>query len=119
MARAARAAGTDEGDDGSVVGSDDEGDDDDTNADPAGSDITAGEAAAAGDNGDGAVKSHYDNLEGAKVSELRARLREGNAELATVRAADIDSGLEGPAKSAAVLDVLRQRLAQVLAADDA
>ena len=119
VARAARAAGTDEGDDDSVVGSDDEGDDDDTNADPAGSDSTGGEAAAAGDNGDGAVKSHYNNLEGAKVSELRARLREGNAELATVRAADIDSGLEGPAKSAAVLDVLRQRLAQVLAADDA
>ena len=82
---------------------------------PADSGDAVGEAATASDDG---FKVHYGSLEGAKVSELRARLRRNDAELATVRAADIDSGLEGPAKSAAVLDVLRQRLARVLAAAD-
>ena len=112
MTRAARAAGTDEGDDDSVVDSDDEGNGE---TDPTDSGDAVGEAATASDDG---FKVHYGSLDGAKVSELRARLRQNDAELATVRAADIDSDLVGAAKSAAVLDVLRQRLARVLAAAD-
>ena len=112
MTRAARAAGTDEGDDDSAVDSDDEGNGE---TDPTDSGDAVGEAATASDDG---FKVHYGSLEGAKVSELRARLRQNDAELATVRAADIDSDLVGAAKSAAVLDVLRQRLARVLAAAD-
>lgn len=62
---------------------------------------------------------HFAALDGVTVTVLRQRLREsGKSELATVKADALPPGTptEGPAKSAAVLRLLRERLARSLAA---
>ena len=62
---------------------------------------------------------HFAALDGVTVTELRQRLREsGKSELATVKADTLPPGTptEGPEKSAAVLRLLRERLARSLAA---
>lgn len=61
--------------------------------------------------------AQYAALDGSGVAVLRARLRENDQEaLATVKQSDLPPGTAsaGPAKSAAVKEILRRRLARVL-----
>ena len=91
----------------------------------AGADTTASADSTTGPGnggGDGTELSeedaHYAALDGVQVAVLRARLRENDNEaLATVKQGDLAPGtpLAGPAKSAAVKELLRRRLARVLA----
>ena len=80
--------------------------------------VAAAPRGSAGDGGTSA-DAHYGALGGVKVARLRELLRErGEAPLATVKQSDLppDTPPSGPARSAAVLEILRRRLACVLAA---
>ena len=90
--------------------------------------VVAGAAGAAADGGAAVVGApaqseedmQYGALDGATVAVLRQRLRAADqADLATVAQAALPRGTPatGPAKSAAVKDLLRRRLARVLADD--
>ena len=102
----ARKAGEDDAED-EIPSDDDDDADDDAPAPPA--DPTVAD--------DDAIQLQCDALSAVRVADLRRRLREnGRAELATVRASDLDAGLTGPEKSASTLLLLRRRLATVLVA---
>ena len=80
--------------------------------------VAAAPRGSAGDGGTSA-DAHYGALGGVKIARLRELLRErGEAPLATVKQSDPppDTPPSGPARSAAVLEILRRRLACVLAA---
>ena len=119
LARAARvagggaAAGNDE-----IIGDDEydaESDDDDDEVGVCGDD----EGPTGGGVAQSAFDAHFTNLDGVKVTELRARLRaKGNS--TSVVAADLpfSTPASGAEKSAEVLMVLRKRLADVLATEE-
>ena len=118
LARVARAAGVDDGDEDEVLSDDDDDDDDDDEAD-ADADANMGATTDVGATTDG----HYAQLSSLGVSELRRRLREERGEktpLASVRASDLasDDLATGSAKALATLKLLRHRLAAVYAEND-
>jgi len=83
--------------------------------------VGGGDVTGAGDSSEteqSEEDAHYAALGGVQVAVLRARLRENDNEaLATVKQSDLapSTPSAGPAKSAAVKELLRRRLARVLA----
>ena len=83
--------------------------------------VGGGDVTGAGDSSEteqSEEDAHYAALGGVQVAVLRARLRENDNEaLATVKQGDLapSTPSAGPAKSAAVKELLRRRLARVLA----
>ena len=78
----------------------------------------AAAAAAAAETTANAEEEIFKSLDGSKAADLRTRLRSlGESTLATVKADDLPIATPdtGPAKSAAVILLLRRRLARVLA----
>ena len=119
-ARGTRSASLDKeiiGDEYDDADSEDESDgsDDDGNID--GGDKVAGEMGVS--KAPSAFNAHFLALDDITVTELRARLR-ARKKRSSVTASDIPAGtsMSGATKSAAVLRVLRVRLARVLASED-
>ena len=91
--------------------------DDPSDSAPKGS---GGDGDTTSDNMREVTQAHFDSLSGVTVTRLRERLRLLNeAALATVKDTDLPEGIAGTEKSAAVVVVLRGRLASVLAAASA
>ena len=118
LARAARAAGVDDGDEDEVV-SDEDDEDDDGDGDDEDADADMGLTTDVG----ATAVGHYAQISSLGVTELRRRLREERGEktpLASVRATDLSSDdlATGSAKALATLELLRHRLAAVYAEND-
>ena len=111
LARASRADEPGDHDD-EIVDSDDDNDAADDHGDAIDDDapMDSGMSPAA-------IDVHFANLDGVKVSELRTRLRAKQVS-ATVAAIDIPANTQPGNKSAAVLRVLRERLARALANEE-
>jgi len=109
-----RGGGAAPGDD-EIIGDDE----DDTDSDDDAGDASDDEGPTGSGVAQSALDAHFTNLDGVKVTELRARLRAKQNPTSVVEA-DLPSSTPaiGAAKSAAILLVLRKRLAGVLAAEE-